>query len=232
MLTGGAFYTRDGYKPIKEIQKGDKVYSRNEKTGEICLKKVEEVFCTTAYTVYHVWIDGNEEFKITAYHPVYVHEQGWITAINLREGDVIETIDGCAYITKIGKIRYEESVPVYNFHVKDWLSYFVGLTRIYIHNTDSEHDKKIWKAISRKIEAEGMDVSDWNKGTFDSVYPLFAKGFPKIFSVRYHITLGFLSSLFPEVRQKLSISPQPLIYLLKYEVCNHKTILWSFYLSV
>ncbi len=165
MLTGGAFYTRDGYKPIKEIQKGDKVYSRNEKTGEIGLKKVEEVFCTTAYTVYHVWIDGNEEFKITAYHPVYVHEQGWITAINLREGDVIETIDGCAYITKIGKIRYEESVPVYNFHVKDWLSYFVGLTRIYIHNTDSEHDKKIWKAISRKIEAEGMDVSDWNKGT-------------------------------------------------------------------
>ena len=54
--------------------------------------------------VYHVWIDGNEEFKITAYHPVYVHEQGWITAINLREGDVIETIDGCAYIT-----------PLYNF---------------------------------------------------------------------------------------------------------------------
>ncbi len=175
MLTGGAFYTRDGYKPIKEIQKGDKVYSRNEKTGEIGLKKVEEVFCTTAYTVYHVWIDGNEEFKITAYHPVYVHEQGWITAINLREGDVIETIDGCAYITKIGKIRYEEPVPVYNFHVKDWLSYFVGLTRIYIHNTDSEHDKKIWKAISRKIEAEGMDVSDWNKGTFDSVYDSLAR---------------------------------------------------------
>ncbi len=94
-------YTRHGYKTIKEIQKGDEVYSRNAVTGETGFREVEEVFCTTAHTIYHVWIDGKEEIKTTAYHPVYVEGQGWGTAINLREGDAIETMDGMTCITKI-----------------------------------------------------------------------------------------------------------------------------------
>ena len=128
-------YTSQGYKPIKEIRKGDEVYSRDEKTGETSLKEVVEVFCTTAHTIYHIWVAGKEEFKTTAYHPIYIREQGWVTAINLREGDTIETMDGFVHITKIEKIRHEEAVPVYNFHVKDWVSYFVGKIRIYVHNT-------------------------------------------------------------------------------------------------
>ena len=42
-----------------------------------------------------------------------------------------------ACITKIVKERYEEPVPVYNFHVKEWTSYFVcggGGIRVYVHN--------------------------------------------------------------------------------------------------
>ncbi len=134
-FTGDALiYTRHGHKPIKEIQKGDEVYSRNAETGEIGFKEVEEVFYTTAHTIYHVWIDGKEEIKTTAYHPVYVEGQGWVTAINLREGDAIETMDGMVCITKIVKERHEEPVPVYNFHVKDWASYIVGEVRVYVHN--------------------------------------------------------------------------------------------------
>ena len=62
-----------------------------------------------------------------------------MTAINLREGDTIETVDGMACITKIVKERHEEPVPVYNFHVKEWASYFVGEVRIYVHNTKENH---------------------------------------------------------------------------------------------
>ncbi|MCI9080098.1 MAG: hypothetical protein HFH68_14515 [Lachnospiraceae bacterium] len=140
-------YTNQGYKFIKEIQKGDEVYSRNEETGETGLKEVEEVFCTTANTIYHVWVDGKEEFRITAYHPVYVQEQGWVTAINLRVGDTINTMNGFAYITKVEKTRHEEPVIVYNFHVKDWTSYFVGKIRGYVHNDE-------------KIEHKGLGISD------------------------------------------------------------------------
>ena len=140
-------YTRHGYKTIKEIQKGDEVYSRNAETGETGFKEVEEIFCTTAHTIYHVWIDGKEEIKTTAYHPVYVEGQGWVTAINLHEGDAIETMDGCAYITKIEKIRYEEPVPVYNFHVKEWASYFVGEVRAYVHNSRTKTHGEVKEVI-------------------------------------------------------------------------------------
>ncbi len=143
-------YTSQGYKPIKEIRKGDEVYSRDEKTGETSLKEVVEVFCTTAHTIYHIWVDGKEEFKTTAYHPVYVQEQGWVTAINLREGDAIETIDGFVHITKVERTRHEEPVPVYNFHVRDWASYFVGQVRVYVHN-GGEHEV-ITTNLNNKID--------------------------------------------------------------------------------
>ena len=42
---------------------------------------VEDVFIRTVHTIYHVWLDGKEEIKTTAYHPVYVQEQGWVTAL-------------------------------------------------------------------------------------------------------------------------------------------------------
>ncbi len=126
--------TKHGYTAIKEIQKGDGILSRDEKTGRTGFKKFEDVFIRTVHTIYHVWLDGKEEIKTTAYHPVYVQEQGWVTAINLREGDTLETMEGTACITKIVKERHEEPVTVYNLAVKDWVSYFVGQVRVYVHN--------------------------------------------------------------------------------------------------
>ena len=170
-------YTRHGYKTIKEIQKGDEVYSRNAETGETGFREVEEVFCTTAHTIYHVWIDGKEEIKTTAYHPVYVEGQGWVTAINLREGDAIETMDGMACITKIVKERHEEPVTVYNFHVKEWASYFVGEVRVYVHNGEDSGHKglhnvaawikhDVYNEIRNKFGKNGVDkfVHSMKKG--------------------------------------------------------------------
>ncbi len=53
-------YTKYKYKPIKEIYKGDKVYSRDEKTGEKSLKEVIEIFRTITHVIYHIWVDGKE----------------------------------------------------------------------------------------------------------------------------------------------------------------------------
>lgn len=134
-------FTSCGYRLIKEIQKGDDIYSRNAKTGETGVQEVEEVFCTETHTVYHIWLDGKEEIKTTAYHPIYVQEQGWVSAINLREGDVVETMDGAAQVTKIVKVRHEEKVQTYNLHVKEWASYFVGKIRVFVHNGRGKHGK-------------------------------------------------------------------------------------------
>ena len=134
--------TKHGYTTIKEIQKGDEILSRDEKTGKTGFKEVEDVFIRAVHTIYHVWLDGKEEIKTTAYHPVYVQEQGWVTAINLREGDTLETMEGTACITKIIKERHEEPVTVYNLAVKDWVSYFVGQVRVYVHNGIGYDGKK------------------------------------------------------------------------------------------
>jgi Intein/homing endonuclease len=144
-------FTSRGYRPIREMQKGDDIYSRDEKTGETGIQEVEEVFCTGTHTVYHIWLDGEEEIKTTAYHPVYVKEQGWVSAINLREGDIVETMDGPAQITKIVKVRHEEKVPTYNLHVKEWASYFVGEARVYVHNGKGHKHK----AKSKRLEYMG-----------------------------------------------------------------------------
>ncbi len=132
-------FTKQGLRPVIEIRKGDDIYSRNERTGETGFCKVEDVFCTEAYTIYHIWLDGKEELKTTAYHPFFVKDKGWVKSINLRENDILETMEGTACITQIRKVRHEEPVPVYNFHVEDWESYFVSESLVYVHNTDGEH---------------------------------------------------------------------------------------------
>ena len=158
--------TKHGYTAIKEIQKGDEILSRDEKTGRTGFKEVEDVFIRTVHTIYHVWLDGKEEIKTTAYHPVYVQEQGWVTAINLREGDTLETMEGTACITKIVKERHEEPVTVYNLAVKDWVSYFVGKVRVYAHNGigyDGDIASKI-KDIQNKMP-EQLIADGWKDVT-------------------------------------------------------------------
>jgi hypothetical protein len=83
-------------------------------------------------------IDEKEEIKTTVYHLVYVEGQGWVTVINMSDGDIVKTIDGIVCITKIVKKRHEETVSVYNFHIKEWALYFLWEIRMYIHNGKTE----------------------------------------------------------------------------------------------
>ncbi len=55
--------TKYGYTAIKEIQKGDEILSRDEKTGRTGFKEVEDVFIRASHTIYHIWLDGKEENK-------------------------------------------------------------------------------------------------------------------------------------------------------------------------
>ena len=100
-----------------------------------------------------------------------------MTAINLREGDAIETMDGMACITKIVKERHEEPVTVYNFHVKEWASYFVGEVRVYVHNGEDSGHKglhnvaawikhDVYNEIRNKFGKNGVDkfVHSMKKG--------------------------------------------------------------------
>ncbi len=154
---GTVIYTRQGYRPIQDIQRGDDIYARNVQTQETGLKKVTDVFQTEAHTIYQIWLDSSEKLEMTAYHPVFVKGKGWVNAIQLREGDVAETFKEPAAITKISKIRCREPVAVYSFHVEDWESYFVSEKRVYVHNGSGHAEQS-----PRKIQSIG-DLTDAQK---------------------------------------------------------------------
>lgn len=140
---GGSCFTGDmlvcvegGFCSIKEIMNENEIYSCNEQTRETGLKKVSKTMQSEAHTIYHIWLDHKEEVKTTAYHPFYVKGKGWVNAINLIKGALLQTKTGEVPITKIEKTRYEEPVKVYNLQVKEWESYFVSRMQVYVHNTE------------------------------------------------------------------------------------------------
>ena len=62
---------------------------------------------------------------------MYRNRDGWLLLTCVK---VIPWKQGTACITRIVKKRHEEPVTVYNIAVKDWVSYFVGQIRVYVHN--------------------------------------------------------------------------------------------------
>ncbi len=163
--------TRSGYQLIKKICKGDDIYTRNEQTGETALRKAKEVFRNEAHTIYHIWLDDKEEIETTAYHPFFVHNTGWVNAINLQEKEVVETKDGTEQITKIVKVRHEDPVEVYNIHVEEWETYFVSERQVYVHNCGKEQYDKI-NEVARGNESVGntKKKGNWGEILMDKYY--------------------------------------------------------------
>lgn len=173
--------TKQGLRPIKEIREGDDICSRNAQTGETGFRKTEGIFRLEAHTVHHIWLDGSEELKTTAYHPFYVKGKGWVSAINLQEGYQVETLDGTAQVTKTVKVRQEEPVEVYNFHVEEWESYFVSEKKAYVHNVNCHGKRSYSKSFGRYTFKEGIDTDLRGQGTYkDALEMAFDKtGVPK-----------------------------------------------------
>ena len=51
--------TEDGFKPIEEIEVGDKVLSEDELTGEVAVKKVTQTYVNETDELVHIGV--NEE---------------------------------------------------------------------------------------------------------------------------------------------------------------------------
>ncbi len=126
--------TKEGYYPIKEVHTGVLVYSRNVQTGEDGWQEVEHMSVSGTHTIYEICLDGEETLKTTAYHPVFIKGQGWVNAIQLQAGDLVETLEDAAKITDVKKVRYEEPVDVYNLQVAKWASFFVSKRQALVHN--------------------------------------------------------------------------------------------------
>ncbi|MCY9555085.1 polymorphic toxin-type HINT domain-containing protein [Paenibacillus apiarius] len=112
---GTKVQTDEGYKAIETIEVGDKVLAKNEETGELAYKEVEETFQRVAEETYHVTVAGTTMIT-TAEHPFWVPGTGWVEAKDLKVGDRLVDNEGKEYPIESIEIEKEKRT-VYNFRV-------------------------------------------------------------------------------------------------------------------
>ncbi len=82
--------------------------------------------------------------NVTANHPIYIENQGWLNAENLSIGDRLRRADGgMARVLAIERVALDEAQLVYNFTVKGPHTYFVLEVGVLVHNCGPQWDKNV-----------------------------------------------------------------------------------------
>lgn len=129
---GTPIAVKDGYKNIEDIQQGDFVWSWEEGTGKMALKRVVANMHKQSDALVEIQV-GNEKILTTPEHPFWVNGQ-WKEAGELEKGDELLRTDGIKTPILSISHRTEESTEVYNFEVAEWHTYFVGFWMWLVHN--------------------------------------------------------------------------------------------------
>lgn len=127
---GTLVHTKEGLKPIEQIQVGDWVLSKPENGGEQAYKRVLKTFEYPPERIVNLnyILPGQDRtpgqsihlrrISVTRNHPFWTKEQGW---------------------TAVSELQYFGSTlffkaPVYNLEVEDFHTYYVGEHGIWVHN--------------------------------------------------------------------------------------------------
>jgi Protein of unknown function (DUF1557). len=131
-LAGNQILTKEGLKPIEKIVVGDCVYSYNLEKNVVELSKVAKSFERHTLEIYEV-ITDNQKILVTAEHPFYVEEKGWVQVKNLQTGFVLKTKDNTKeHIVSVTLKETPETV--YNIEIEGNHNYFVTNSNILVHN--------------------------------------------------------------------------------------------------
>ena len=128
------FMAQKTFNPIEKIAAGQKVYAENPKNCQVATKPVETTFVRTTRQLIQLGF-AKEIIYATPEHPFFNLHHQQILAGNLHQGDTLKTYDGYAIVQQTRQI--DTTATVYNFHVKDFETYFVGKTRLLVHNMAS-----------------------------------------------------------------------------------------------
>ena len=128
---GTRVYTEDGYKNIEEVKIGDLVWSFDDKTEKLELKKVVNTFTRDFKQIFEIHF-GDEILEATHEHPFFVDGR-WLKVDELKAGDFLTLYDGSK--KKIDKIDFKEGLfKVFNFTVEDFHTYYVSDSNVLVHN--------------------------------------------------------------------------------------------------
>jgi hypothetical protein len=142
-VAGTLVVTRDGLQPIETIVPGTLVLSRPEDGGdEPDWRPVLQAFTSTSRGLVRLTTvnrhGGREIFEVTGNHPFFTESDGWTDARHLIPGaDLL--IDGEGQPVQVLHAEtFDRQVPVYNFEVAEFHTYFVGHSGIWVHNRPAE----------------------------------------------------------------------------------------------
>ncbi len=180
--------TIDGMVPIEDISPGDLVLSEDPETGDVTYQMVWETYENDTNDLIHLTIskdskDGKkaetEEIVTTPAHPFYVKDTGFVTAEKLTVGTTLVDNEGNEiHLLNKRWQHLRDAVPVYNFAVDNYHTYFVGSTNVLVHNmcasktkldTQDHHflsnkSKKFTSKFMEITDKYGLDLNDasWN----------------------------------------------------------------------
>ena len=130
---GTLVYTSNGLKPIDEIKVGDTTYSYNLKEKKTELSKVINILNREVSHIYKI-ITNTETVFVTAEHPIYVLDKGWIKVKDLKTNDLLKSFD---VETKIMILEIQEiinPITVYNIEVDSNHNYYITNSKLLVHN--------------------------------------------------------------------------------------------------
>lgn len=131
--------TENGLRPSEQIVVGDKVWARDEETGETALKEVTDVIPAHDREIWTVAVEGSassEVFETTHEHPWWVvggAGGAWKQTHQLQAGMVVVNRDGETLTVK-AVAKTDRIEATYNISVADFETYFVGEKRVLVHN--------------------------------------------------------------------------------------------------
>ncbi len=126
--------TLNGSQKIKDIKIGELVYSYNEKSNKVELKKVTNTYIHRIEANLCRIKVGNDVIDSTTNHPYFVKDKGWVLASKLEKGDNLMDVGGQSLIVQENSIINNAIVDVYNFEVEGNHNYFVGKSCVLVHN--------------------------------------------------------------------------------------------------
>lgn len=115
-IAGTLICAATGEKAIEEIVVGDLVLSENPETGEVAYKRVRNTYVNQTDELVHVKIEG-ETITATPEHPFYSPVKGWTAAVDLRQGDILVTVNG-RYVV-VEAVEYEQLLQMAAQAVRD-----------------------------------------------------------------------------------------------------------------
>lgn len=130
--------TSRGDIPIRDIEAGDLVLSRDVNSGKTAWKRISRVFRKYSATLLDLeFVDDKNAFEIisaTSDHPFWVKDRGWTPAKVLKTGDRVLSHQGI-WLQLVSSRLKRTVQDVYNLEVEGYHTYFVGKLGAWVHNS-------------------------------------------------------------------------------------------------